>query len=183
LVATHRDLETAQKEGRFRTDLYYRLQIHRIHIPPLRERLEDIPLLVDHVLTESAKVYEKKKVTPPDELIALLQTYSFPGNVRELEAMIFTAVGQNRSGKLSLHSFKHLMQHQLLPLPPASDDSRIESSHLISEQGALPTLKQATSFLVQEALRRAHGNQTLAAQLLGITPSALNKRLSRSKSE
>jgi len=179
LVATHRDLDAAQKNGQFRTDLYYRLQIHRIHIPPLRERLEDVPLLVEHFLAEAAATYEKKQPPIPDELIELLQTYSFPGNVRELEAMIYNAVAHHRSGKLSLTTFSHLMSSA--PVPAGSSDAPVDTSQFIFDPGAFPTLKQATNYLVQEALRRAHGNQTLAAQLLGVTPSAMNKRISRSK--
>jgi transcriptional regulator with PAS, ATPase and Fis domain len=113
LVATNGDLRELQESGRFRKDLYYRLCAHHVHIPPLRERREDLPLLIDHFLQKAAKALGKKKPTPPPELFLLASTYHFPGNVRELEAMVFDAASSHQSGKLSLESFKaHMRFHQ-----------------------------------------------------------------------
>ncbi|MGD8472205.1 MAG: sigma-54 dependent transcriptional regulator, partial [Desulfobacteraceae bacterium] len=92
VVATNQDLDKLQSSGQFRKDLYYRLGDHQIHIPPLRRRREDLALLVDHFLEKASKVLDKKKPTPPVELVTLLSTYHFPGNIRELESMIFDAV-------------------------------------------------------------------------------------------
>ena len=106
VVATNQDLETARNSGRFRKDLYYRLCGHHIHIPPLRERREDLPVLLDHFLEKAAVSLGKKKPTPPDELVKLLASYHFPGNVRELESMVYNAVSLHASGKLSMDAFK-----------------------------------------------------------------------------
>jgi DNA-binding NtrC family response regulator len=80
MVATNQDLDALQSSGKFRKDLYYRLCDHHIHIPPLRNRLEDLPVLAEHFLAKASKTLDKKKPTPPAELITLLSTYHFPGN-------------------------------------------------------------------------------------------------------
>ena len=106
LVATNRDLRALQASGGFRKDLYYRLQAHHLHLPPLRERREDLPLLVAHFLAKAAGLLGRPAPTPPRELVPLLALYSFPGNVRELEGLIYDAVSRHRSGVLSLRSFR-----------------------------------------------------------------------------
>ncbi|NIY18432.1 MAG: AAA domain-containing protein, partial [Nitrospinaceae bacterium] len=123
IVATNRDLQKMQKEGEFREDLYFRLRSHLIRLPPLRERLDDLPLLVDHFLTRAAEGLGRKKPTVTAELFQLLSTYPFPGNVRELEAMIFNAVSTHTSGTLDLASFKQIIAEAAAdsdfePLPP-----------------------------------------------------------------
>lgn len=180
ILATNRNLTELVTQGYFRKDLYYRLQTHQIVLPPLRERTEDLPILLEHFLSVSAVALEKKKPTPPPELVALLGTYSFPGNVRELESMIFTAVSRHVSGKLSMDSFRELIGKGRAAKSGANADSVSRETPLIIPDGTFPTLKDSVEFLVSEAIRRANGNQSLAADLLGITPSALNKRLHRS---
>lgn len=177
LVATNQDLEALQSSGRFRKDLYYRLCAHHVHLPPLRERREDLPLLIDHFLETASQTLGKKKPTPPKELFVLLPIYHFPGNVRELQSMILDAVSSHKSGKLSLEVFKSYFRQKhpafdvdSKPLPPGEDS-------VISFSEQLPTLKQAEQSLISEAMKRAKGNQAIAAQMLGITRQALNKRL------
>jgi DNA-binding NtrC family response regulator len=99
VVATNQNLEAARNSARFRKDLYYRLCGHHIHILPLRERREDLPVLLGHFLEKAAVNLGKKKPTPPDELVKLLASYHFPGNVRELESMVYNAVSLHTSGK------------------------------------------------------------------------------------
>jgi DNA-binding NtrC family response regulator len=176
VVATNQDLDDLQSSGQFRKDLYYRLCDHQIHIPPLRRRREDLAVLVEHFLEKASKELDKKKPTPPIELITLLSTYHFPGNVRELESMIFDAVSSHASGKLSMDSFKaHLSKAS------AADtaDSPPEEGAMISFSHQLPTLKQIEQLLVDEALKRANNNQSIAALSLGISRQALNKRLKK----
>src|SRR5512138_3702997 len=106
IVATHQNLTVKEAAGQFRRDLYYRLRTHRIKVPPLKERLGDIPLLVEYFLHRAAHDLGKKKPTPPRELFQLLASYGFPGNVRELRAMIYDAVSVHRDRVLSMESFK-----------------------------------------------------------------------------
>ncbi|MEW6118395.1 MAG: sigma-54 dependent transcriptional regulator [Nitrospirota bacterium] len=178
VVATNQDLHKLIALGKFRKDLFYRLRAHQIHIPPLRERKEDIPLLVDHFLAEAAVELRKKKPTPPPELITLLSAAEIPGNIRELRAMIFDAVARHKTGILSMDSFKEILQHER-----AHEQTETSASSspglLFDNAGRFPTLKEAEHFLIAEALKRAGGNQGIAASLLGITRQALNKRLNR----
>ncbi len=180
VVATNQALQELQKSGKFRKDLYYRLRGHHVRIPPLRERREDLPLLVEHFLEKASDALNKKRPTPPEELFILLSTYHFPGNIRELQSMIWDAVSNHKLGKLSLDVFKaHITQTQ----PSFEADSEIlpqKENGLFSFPGQLPTLKQAEQLLISEALRRSGGNQAIAALSLGISRQALNRRLKRS---
>ena len=182
IAATNQNLSELLNEGRFRKDLNYRLRTHRIYIPPLRERLDDIPLLLDHFLTLAASRLDKPTPVVPRELVPLLSAYSYPGNIRELEAMVFDAVSRYRTGVLSLDSFNihiHGEHSQTdLSLPPGGEthgDPPITFSY------RLPTIKEATNLLIDEALRRSDGNQSKAARILGISQQALSKRLKNIK--
>lgn len=183
VLATNADLYNLQKEGKFRKDLYYRIQAHHIVLPPLRNRPEDIALLLEHFLEKAAKALSKKKPTPPKELVTLLTNYGFPGNVRELEGMVFDAVSRHRSGILSMEAFKEKVVPQLgeepmLHQPDVDTDS---NNGLMMSGDHFPTLKEMENMLIDKALERADGNQTIAAQLLGLSRRALNNRLSRAK--
>lgn len=182
IVATNRDLNKAVRSGDFRKDLFYRLSIHHIHLPPLKERMDDLPLLIEHFLKASAEELGKKKPTPPPELFTLLGTYHFPGNIRELKSMVFDAVIKHKSGTLSLEAFKKAMGQENIRASiksqvVSSGDSRDEL--LVSFSEKLPTIKQVTELLIAEVMTRSKGNQTIAARLLGITPQALGKRLKK----
>ena len=179
IVATNADLNGAQKSGKFRKDLFYRLQTHHIDIPPLRKRKEDIPALVDHFMRKSSKTLGKKNPTPPKELYSLLKNYHFPGNIRELESLIFDAVSRHKSRVLSIESIREKVGHSIEQLNEDSDDMLVDQYIRFSEQ--LPTLKASEMMVIEEALRRANGNQAIAAQLLGISRRALNNRLMRAK--
>ena len=102
IVSTNKDLQSLQATGTFRKDLYFRLKAHHIIIPPLRERLDDIPILLDYFLEEAAQQLGKNKPTYPEQLPTLLQNYVFPGNVRELRTMVYDAVSTHTSKMLSL---------------------------------------------------------------------------------
>jgi DNA-binding NtrC family response regulator len=180
VVATNQELETLKDSGKFRKDLYYRLRIHQVHIPPLRERKEDLPLLLDHFLEKTAKTLGKKKPTPPNELTTLLGAYHFPGNIRELESIIFDAISKHVSGKLSMEVFKSYISEQQPAFKPDSRGLSLDDSAPISFSEKLPTLKQAELLLIAEALKRSGGNQAIAAMYLGISRQALNRRLRQS---
>ena len=189
LCATNQDLRQRMLEGHFRTDLYYRLLVHHVEVPPLRERREDLPSLTLHFLEEAAHALGKKIPTPPPELFTLLQSYPFPGNIRQLRALIYDATARHRSGLLSMDSFRALMTP---PTSSSTSDTQTSESmphgdaHGVAREmfrhtitGTLPTLKAAEQGLIQEALRRAQGNQGIAAGFLGISRQALNQRLRR----
>jgi DNA-binding NtrC family response regulator len=186
IVATNRSLEELRDQGRFRAYLFYRLRHHHIDMPPLRERLDDLPYLARRVLDRACAQQQKKKPDIPGELLPLLVSYDFPGNVRELEAMFHDAVSQHTSGRLSLDVFRKWIGRRSIQ---KRGERRGLAGHpeeaLTSSPGfpeKLPTLKEAQEQLVEEAMRRAKGNQVAAAGMLGVTRQALNQRLSRRKS-
>ncbi len=182
IVATNQDLFQLKESGQFRKDLFFRLNVHNIHVPPLRERLDDLPLLVDHFLQEASQKLSKKKPTPPPEIYSLLSTYHFPGNIRELRSMVFEAVSTHRARVLSLECFRdYINSRRSRELHISSDEGEAANQPLVifpSDQ--LPTPRDSQMFLIQEAMKRANSNQNVAAQLLGISRQALNRRL-RSK--
>lgn len=180
VCATNQNLDSMKDQNTFRKDLYYRLQTHHIHIPPLRERKGDIPFLINHFLDKAAKQLGKKKPTPPKELYTLLSNYNFPGNIRELEGIIFDAVSVHQSGVLSLEPIKEKIFYKN-HLKDFSTESFPEHVEKIFFAESLPTLEEAEVLLINEALKRSDGNQTIAADLLGLSRRALNNRLSRKK--
>jgi DNA-binding NtrC family response regulator len=179
VVATNRDVVQDVQAGTFRTDLYYRLRAHHIELPPLRSRREDLPLLVAHCLAKAAAALHKPVPTPPLALYQLLNTYAFPGNVRELEAMVFDAVARHQGGSFSLQAFKDAMGAGRSLLAGEQWSASSLSSRSPWDAEPLPTLKEAEDALVAAALRHADGNQGVAAGLLGVSRQALNKRLRR----
>ncbi len=180
VAATNQNLTGLQEEGRFRKDLNYRLRTHRIYIPPLRRRLDDIPLLVDHFLARAARQLKKKKPTVSKELFTLLKTYAYPGNIRELQSMIFDAISQHKTGILSQEAFKtHLGRNK--SAAPATPAEVATASPAVTFSEQLPTIKEGTRLLVEEALKRSGGNQSIAAGMLGISQQALSKRLKKTQ--
>ncbi len=176
IASTHVDLWDLQQKGLFRQDLHYRLRTHHIILPPLRERKEDLGVLVDHFVQCAVETLTKKKPRIPQELMNLLETYNFPGNIRELQAMVFDAIAQNSNGILPLSVFRnHISRAQLDQTKHHTSDH--SEGIPITFADPLPTIKQATRMLVEEAMNRAGNNQSTAASLLGISQQALSKRL------
>lgn len=176
VFATHQDLAAKQEAGEFRKDLFYRLRTHHLHIPPLRQRKEDLPLLLDHFLDQAATELDKPRPSYPKELVTLLSTYSFPGNIRELRAMVYDAVSVHKKRMLSMEVFKRAMGHGAL----GEDELRLgenETGRIFNPDEPLPSMKDVKNLLVAEAIRRAEGNQSMAARLIGISQPALNKRV------
>ncbi len=179
VVATNQDIQALQESGKFRKDLYFRLCCHQIHIPPLRERREDLPILVDHFLERASESLGKKKPTAPAELSTLFSTYRFPGNIRELQSLMVDAVSSHKSGQLSLEGFKSYFRQKQPALDVDSKPFGGGEKFMVSFPEPLPSLKQTEQLLISEAMKRANRNQATAAQWLGITRQALNKRLKR----
>jgi DNA-binding NtrC family response regulator len=182
VVATNEELEAKLADGRFRKDLFFRLKTHQIRLPPLRERKEDLPCLLDHFLAKAATAQNRVTPTPPTALLELLRSYEFPGNVRELEGMVFDAVSNHTEGMLSTKQFSKAMGRVDKSQATDSSPSRPLADSLFSDNGHLPTLKEAERDLISEALKRAAGNQSIAAGILGISRQALNRRINQAQS-
>jgi DNA-binding NtrC family response regulator len=176
VVATHQDLKSLVENGTFRKDLYFRLCIHQVDIPPLRNRKGDIPILFDHFLKLASQEMGKTTPTYPKELPILLSTYHFPGNIRELQALVFDAVSQHKSHILSMKAFQRIIDNNHFSLPLVANEHP-----LFDPNKPLPTLQEISELLVTEAMERAQGNQSMASRLLGISQPALSKRLKNSK--
>lgn len=176
ILATNHNLRQLMEQKKFRRDLYYRLCTYQIDIPPLRERLEDIPLLLDHFTTEAALSLGKAKPVPSPEIAALLANHDFPGNIREFRAVVADAVARHKSGLLSLQHFPGLIRRPLSePAPaPRMDEHDDPLSSLF---GRFPTLMEIEEYMVSEAMKLANGKQSVAASLLGITRQGLYKRI------
>lgn len=177
VAATHADLKTRMEHGTFRPDLYYRLCSHPVELPPLRDRPEDLPLLATHFLEKAAVSLGKLIPAVPPELNRYLAAYRFPGNIRELEAMLHDAMARSGGRILSLESIVATVGSDLRP--PSSTVPVSKNCPVCPFMDKFPSLKGAEDLLVAEALRLADNNQRLAAAYLGITRQALNKRLSR----
>jgi DNA-binding NtrC family response regulator len=177
VVATNRDLDNFINSEKFRKDLYYRLSTHEMRVPPLRERKDDLPLLFGYFLKEASEQLGKKISSVPQELIPLLDTYHFPGNIRELRSMIFDAVTRQTSKTLSLAPLKEAIGVS------SQKPHAVKQEKILMFTEKLPTMKQADELLIEEAMKRAQGNQSLAAGLLGISHQALNKRLLRKQKD
>jgi DNA-binding NtrC family response regulator len=164
-----------------------------VHIPALRERLEDLPYLFNHVLSRVVAATGKKRPYVHKDLIDMLSRYSFPGNVRELESMVHESVVAHRSGALSLKVFERWIaekdglgkeEYQGNGENAAQAASAASTSPTIIFSCQLPTLREAQDLLINEALKRGNKNQSVAAKLLGVTRQALNRRiLHRGKSD
>jgi DNA-binding NtrC family response regulator len=177
VTATNRDLRAASATGSFRLDLFYRLQTHLVQLPPLRERSGDLPLLLAHFVRQSARRLGRGVPAIPEELVLLLQSFDFPGNVRELESMVFDAMSGLKGGVLGLESFRRKILRGTGAKNATDTEGPGAGATRFSSWDRLPSLKQAAEELIREALRRSKGNQGIAADLLGISRTALNKRL------
>jgi DNA-binding NtrC family response regulator len=166
VAATNRDLKQMVNSGEFRSDLYYRLNVVTLYIPPLAERKDDIPLLARHFLQKHAKKQDKRIAGITDEMMEILMNYPFPGNVRELENIIERAV------TLAVGDY---LDAKDLP----EDLKSIRFRAIRTKSGALPTLQDREREYIQYVLTECGGNQTRAAQVLGIDRVSLWRKLKK----
>jgi len=172
IAATNASLEERVRENRFRNDLYFRLNVIRVRVPPLRERLEDLPLLATHFMAHYS--HELGRPVPrgiSPGALAALQTHSWPGNVRELRNVIERALVLHPTGAEEDLRREHLPP-ELLGLPQSSPSL---VPHTVVEPGA--TLNETEKRLIVDAMDKARGNQSQAARALGITRDTLRYRL------
>lgn len=167
VAATNQDLRAALEQGTFREDLYYRLNVVPINIPPLRDRKQDIPFLANHFLHKLAPESGALVETITDAAMEKLLNYHWPGNVRELENVIERSLVLCRGKQLDTADIKL----ESAPRPRGQNDA-----HFLPEG---VTLDQYEQELIREALRRADGNKSQAARLLGLTRNALRYRLTQ----
>ncbi|RIL05849.1 MAG: hypothetical protein DCC71_08910 [Proteobacteria bacterium] len=167
IAATARDLESEVARGGFREDLFYRLNVLRVQVPPLRERREDIPLLVDHFLAQARDALGKPVRGIADDALARLVAYRWPGNVRELENVIERAVILARGDQLGLAELPANVVHQ----------ESAESDAVGGDLSLRRARRAAETEMIRRALRETDGNRTHAARLLGISHRALLYKL------
>lgn len=168
LAATHRNLEQESREGKFRSDLFYRLNVMPIELLPLRERPEDIEPLSQHFLNDFAQQHRLAKASLARDALKTMQRYAWLGNVRELK---------NTCERLSILLAGQLISSGNLPAPfQANTPSKLSSFVLPAEGVNLEALERD---LLQQALDKAQHNKTQAARLLGISRDALNYRLKK----
>ncbi len=167
ISATNRNLQKLMSEGKFREDLYYRLSVIPVYLPPLRERQEDIPILADYFLNKFANKFNRTKPQLSDQAMELLLKYSYPGNIRELENLI---------ERLTVISTSHIIEHNILAghlsnyLP-----GNITFDGILLEQAVESFEKN----LIIKAMKNANGIKNRAAKLLGISTSVLYYKLEK----
>lgn len=170
IAASNRDMQELVRSGSFRQDLYFRLNVVNLHIPPLNRRKEDVPLLAYHFLAKHAALMHKEVTAITPEALELLKLYGFPGNVRELENIIERGVAIATG---------HTIEVAHLP-----GDLRDLSIHTFRRKdGRLPSLEEQEREYIRWVLQEVGGNQTQAAQILGIDRVSLWRKLKRYEAE
>jgi DNA-binding NtrC family response regulator len=170
IAATNEDLRRLIEVGRFREDLYYRLNVISVSIPPLRERMEDIPVLVEHFLAKFNAENGKNVQGVAPEVVERFFTYAWPGNVRELENVVERGVVLARGDEIGIDLLpKDLAPFAAAPAPPAIPD----------EMPFYDAVSRYERRLIEGALRRTGGVQKQAAELLGLKPTTLNEKIKR----
>jgi DNA-binding NtrC family response regulator len=180
IAATNRDLEADIQSGRFREDLYWRLNMSRIHIPPLRERREDIPILIEHFLARRQQETGKQGLWMSDEAWALMSDYHWPGNVRQVKNVIFRLVASAENGELiGRESALDAIKTGTCAPPPAS------AVVILGEEMIDPLLPHYEAkdkllrFQIEYALKRTGGNLSQAAEGLKMSLPGLKKAIKR----
>lgn len=177
VTASNRDLKELVAAGTFRQDLFHRLAVHHIQLPPLRERQGDIPLLAEHFARQSAEALGKEPPELTIELKLALSQFDFPGNIRELINMMRHAVACNSSGVLSVKDFEGLVPMAAHRGKGSVQVSSEGSFSLYASFEKFPTIDLVEELLIQEAMRLSNGNKGVAVEMLGITRPTLNKKL------
>ncbi|MBN1364399.1 MAG: sigma 54-interacting transcriptional regulator, partial [Syntrophaceae bacterium] len=163
ITATNKKLDQLVKEGKFRDDLYYRINVVKLELPPLKDRKEDIPLLIEHFISKFNRLHNKNICCVTNEVTAALLAYDFPGNVRELENIIEHCFVLCEG---EIIEARHLPS-SVRPLPKTESEQTSEPA----------TIKQMEIILIKQALKRNKGNKTAAAKQLGIDKSTLFRKM------
>ncbi|MGE5178624.1 MAG: sigma-54-dependent transcriptional regulator [Bacteroidota bacterium] len=176
VAATNRDLKTMVDQGRFREDLFFRLAVIRVPVPPLRDRAEDLPALVDHFVERFNREFGRRVKGPSEEALALMFAYRWPGNVRELRNVVERAI--------LLESEEWILpEHLPIEIVSAGGSApKVLETRLHTEAGVL-TLAKAEQIAIEMALAQANGNKTRAAEALGISRQTLRTKLKEYRME
>ncbi len=173
IAATAHDLEAAVREGSFVEDLYYGLNIIPIEIPPLRERIEDIPVLVEH-FRRGANAFHGRNIPPfPSDMLVRLSEYPWPGNARQIEEVVDRLVASAKDHGVTVHDLPAIMRAEVKSLSPAMVDL---PPHGVDLRMLLAHLEDR---LIGQALERTGGNKNRAAELLGMNRTTLVEKLRR----
>jgi len=187
VAATNRDLEAMVRQGRFREDLFFRLNVIRIRMPPLRERADDIPLLLAHFIRQFSSENGVPALTVEPGALRTLQRYAWPGNIRELRNFCENAVVLRRGGSLTEYDLEPRFRGESTPAatsfttPVASGTPATEPAAPMpaaSSPGSL-SVEANEKRLLREALLKARGNRTRAAALLGLSRRTLHRKLAQ----
>ena len=165
IAATNRDLEAEVRAGRFRSDLFYRLNVVHVALPALRARADDIPLLIEHFVTRFSRQYQVAAKRVSAEAMERLRAHAWPGNVRELQNAIERAFALSRADTITLDELPPVLRDGPPAEPISGDD--------------VPTLEECERRLFAAALRRSGGNKNEAARLLGIDRQRLYRKLEK----
>ena len=166
LSATHTDLAKLVERRKFRQDLFYRINVIELHIPPLRDRKEDLPLLITHILKKLSSAAGMPQPGLSNGAFATLNSYQFPGNIRELENILERAMTLCEGKMIEIEN---------LQLPENAEDNKIADGEVALDSYLGDIEKQS----IVQALEKTHGNKTAAAQLLGLSLRALRYRLAK----
>jgi transcriptional regulator with PAS, ATPase and Fis domain len=183
VAATNENLEEAVEQGRFRADLLYRLNVYSVVVPPLRERIDDVPELVTHFIDKYSSLHGKQVQGITDRAMAMLRAYQWPGNIRELGNMIERGIIlAGHDGQIEAqHLFPHVGEKQQVASQVEGESGALAASaeQLLEEGVDLARLERV---LIEGAMQRTGGNVTRAAALLGLSRATLDYRLKKLRS-
>ena len=199
ISATNKDLENAVRQGKFREDLYYRLVVYSVFIPPLRKREEDIPILINHFLKKYKSDISKKITTVSSYALEALVRYTWPGNVRQLENEIYRAMVSTRTDTIQIENLSPEIQkfreghvgedNRFIPVPanqePASTVIPVPMAQPLSSSispATRPTFNEIEKHAFLEALNRTNGNVPQAAKDLGISRATFYRKIKKFRS-
>ena len=180
VAATNRHLEQMVRDGKFREDLFFRLNVVRLTMPPLRERPEDVPLLLAHFIRQFSTENGVRPLTIEAGALRTLQAYSWPGNIRELRNFCENAVVLRRGGSFTEYDLEPRFRQVNVPGPLAGQGT---STPMPANGGPVPSdslsVEENEKRLLREALLKARGNRTKAAELMGVSRRTLHRKVAQ----
>jgi DNA-binding NtrC family response regulator len=177
IAATNRRLAEDVRQGRFRTDLFYRLNVISLHVPPLRDRREDIPALIDHFLTLYRERFQRPALTLSEEARQKLESFNWPGNVRELRNTIERAAALSESDRIEVAQFAQLIDHKDTAASPDASPTAAASQTASDTDAPTRTLEELERQHILRVLEETGGNRERAAIILGISARTLYRKL------